>query len=204
MIEIVTRFNRQAFASQMEQMFRQRYSVFVEQLNWDLPEAKDGLEVDEFDTDDTIYLLSIDRKGRLQGSKRLNPTMAPHLMSGKFPHLVEGEVPRGPHIWESSRSCIPASGRGNGVIGQLFLAMVETSLLFGVRQITFVAGMDFYQTIIRAGWGHVPLGYPQPDASGEDNIAGSLIIDPIALHNMRRKYGIMQPVVNTAAASIAA
>jgi len=60
MVELITKYNRHNYESQLEQMFRLRYKIFVEQLGWDLPHAKDGLEIDEFDTEDTIYLIAGD------------------------------------------------------------------------------------------------------------------------------------------------
>ncbi|WP_417461150.1 acyl-homoserine-lactone synthase [Kordiimonas sp.] len=196
MIEIITLSNRQAYAPQLDQMFRQRHAVFVEQLNWVLPEVFDGREVDAFDTEETVYLLSLDDAGNVQGSSRLNPTLRPHLMTESFSHLVDGDIPRGPHIWESSRTCIPEENRSKGILGKLFLAMAETSLLFGVQQVTFVSTPAFCQIIQRAGWGYVPLGVPKANASGEESIAYSLIINPVALKNMRHKHQVSRPVIS--------
>jgi len=183
----------------MEQMFRLRHEVFVEQLKWNLPLAKDGLEIDQFDTDDAIYLLFLDSRRNVQGSKRLLPTTKPHLMSELFPHLVAGHIPTGEHIWESSRSCVHPDCRDRGIIGELFLAMVEVGLLWGIEKITFVSSMKFYPTILHAGWGIIPLGFPEVDDTGYENIAAYLAINPVSLHNMRRNYRIQKSVLNAAA-----
>lgn len=188
MIEVITRENRHEYNTEMEQMFRQRHRVFVEQLKWDLPLAAGGLERDQFDTEDAIYLLSLDHQGNVNGSKRILPTIKPHLMSELFPHMVTGEIPRGNHIWESSRSCISPDCRDSGIIGELFLAMVEVGLALSIQQIIFVSSMAFYPTILHAGWGVVPLGLPEPDGTGQENIAAYLTINPVSLHNMRRNY----------------
>tara|TARA_R110002073_G_scaffold211794_3_gene372130 strand:+ start:1762 stop:2379 length:618 start_codon:yes stop_codon:yes gene_type:complete len=196
MIEVVTRENRHDYQTELRQMFQQRHDIFVEQLKWNLPLAKDSLEQDQFDTGDAIYLLSFDKDRTLLGSKRLLPTTKPHLMSELFPHMVARDIPTGPHIWESSRSCVSPLCRNKGVIGELFLAMVEVGLMSGIEKITFVAGMDFYPTILHAGWGVVPLGFPEPDGKGQENIAGYLTIDPVSLHNMRRNYRVTRSVLH--------
>ena len=197
MIEIITKYNRHKYKHQLDQMYRQRYEVFVDQLKWHLPQAKNGLEIDEFDTEDTIYLISRDDQGNVQGSKRLIPTLKPHLMSEVFPHLISGDVLRGPHIWESSRSCISPKCRDTGIIGELFLAMVEVGLLLSIEKITFVCNMKFYPTILHAGWGIAPLGVPQTDDNGEDHIAACLTINSISLQNMRRNYQVCQTMLNS-------
>lgn len=195
MITIVTTANRQNYETEMDQMFRLRHRVFVEQLGWDLPLAQNGLEQDQFDTDNAIYLLSLDDRGSVLGAKRMLPTTQPHLMSEVFPHMVAGDIPAGPHIWESSRSCVHPDCRDRGIIGELFLAMVEVGLIMGIDKITFVAGMSFYPTILHAGWGVAPLGFPQADETGAENIAACLTINPISLRNMRRNYRITRSVL---------
>ena len=195
MIEVVSKTNRHEYDSELDQMFRMRHTVFVDQLKWDLPLAKNGLEKDQFDTDDTIYLLSLDSQGNVQGAKRIMPTTKPHLMSEVFPHLVAGEIPRGEHIWESSRSCVHPACRDTGIIGELFLAMVEIGLLMGIERITFISSMKFYPTILHAGWGIVPLGFPEIDKTGHENIAAYLTVNPVSLHNMRRNYRVERSVL---------
>ncbi len=197
MIVLVTKENRRQYAAQLRQMYQQRYQVFVEMLNWDLPLAKDGLEMDQYDTSDTLYLLKLDHNGEVLGSKRMNPTMRPHLMVDLFSHLVEGAVPRGRNIWESSRSCVPPSQQDQGIIGELFLGMAEAALIFHITRITFVVGMKFYPTVLHAGWGITPLGIPHKDDNGEELIAGMLIINPNSLNMMRWKYKVTRPVLDT-------
>ncbi|WP_339864842.1 acyl-homoserine-lactone synthase [Paremcibacter congregatus] len=196
MITIITNANRHEYEDEMDQMFRLRHRIFVEQLGWKLPEARDGKEIDRFDTEDAIYLLSLDGDRKLLGSKRLLPTTQPHLMSEVFPHMVAGDVPAGPHIWESSRSCVHPDCRDRGIIGHLFLAMVEVGLIMGIEKITFVADMAFYPTILHAGWGVAPLGFPQVDETGAENIAACLTINPISLRNMRHNYQVEHSMLN--------
>src|SRR4051812_6449510 len=81
-----------------------RYNVFVERLHWNLPGARNGLEVDEFDREDTIYILGRDKKGVLCGCARLLPTTKPYLLSEIFPELMHGiSLPRSDDVWEISR-----------------------------------------------------------------------------------------------------
>lgn len=80
-----------------------RYRVFVEELGWPLP-SRDGLERDEFDRVDTLYVVARDEHGRVCGCGRLLPTDKPYLLSEVFPELMGGlPLPASPTIWELSR-----------------------------------------------------------------------------------------------------
>ena len=89
----------------LNQIFSYRYSVFVERLNWTLPGAGGGLEVDEFDRD-TTYHVCVRDGGATVGYARLLPTTQPYLLSEVFPELMDGAaIPRSSDVWELSRFC---------------------------------------------------------------------------------------------------
>lgn len=61
-----------------------RHKVFVELLGWQLS-THDGLEQDQFDGPDTIYLFAQDEYGNIGGCARLLPTTQPYLLKDVFP-----------------------------------------------------------------------------------------------------------------------
>jgi acyl homoserine lactone synthase len=80
-----------------------RHKVFVENLGWDLY-APDGLEQDQFDRPDTVYIVARDDEDEVCGCARLLPTTRPYLLSEVFPQLLNGAMPpSSPEIWELSR-----------------------------------------------------------------------------------------------------
>lgn len=80
-----------------------RHKVFIEHLGWDLY-APDGLEQDQFDRPDTVYVVACDDEGEVCGCARLLPTTHPYLLSEVFPQLLNGAAPpNSPEIWELSR-----------------------------------------------------------------------------------------------------
>lgn len=81
---------------------RYRHRVFVERLGWPLP-SQDGLEFDQFDRIDTLYLAARDPTGALVGTARLLPTHRPYLLGEIFPQLLDCPPPRSAGIWELSR-----------------------------------------------------------------------------------------------------
>jgi len=81
-----------------------RHKVFVEHLGWDLPGAESGLERDQFDRPDTVYVVAHDEQGQICGCARLLPTTQDYLLGSVFPHLMGGQMPAcSPEIWELSR-----------------------------------------------------------------------------------------------------
>jgi len=81
-----------------------RYKVFVEQLGWDLPVAQAGLERDQFDRPDTLYVVAKDNEDRICGCARLLPTERAYLLGSVFPGLLDGQpAPCSADVWELSR-----------------------------------------------------------------------------------------------------
>jgi acyl homoserine lactone synthase len=82
---------------------RFRHRVFVEMLGWEL-QARDGLELDQFDRADTVYVAARSEHGGVVGIARLLPTTRPYLLRDVFPQLLhEQPLPCTPAVWELSR-----------------------------------------------------------------------------------------------------
>lgn len=106
MIKIVEGVDRDRHPALIDAMFRMRAAVFADRLDWDVS-VTNGWEVDRFDAEDPLYLLSVDENtGALQGAVRLLPTTGPNMLRDVFPVLVPGGAPASPLIWESSRFAV--------------------------------------------------------------------------------------------------
>ncbi|NVJ98610.1 MAG: GNAT family N-acetyltransferase [Alphaproteobacteria bacterium] len=163
MIHVVSALNRAEYSDYLRQLWQQRYDVFVEKMGWSLDCAK-GIERDQFDRPDTVYLLCIDDEGRLKGAMRLLPTMKPHLMSEAFPGLCASGVPCADSIWEVSRF-YSLTGRHmllerDRTVSELVCGLFEFGLMKGIESVTCVASMVLFPTILKAGWNVTPLGLP--------------------------------------------
>src|SRR5690606_14870461 len=67
-------------------------------------ETPEGIEQDQFDRPDTVYVIAVSDKGNVIGCARLLPTEKPYLLGEVFPALLNGlEPPASPEVWELSR-----------------------------------------------------------------------------------------------------
>lgn len=193
MIHVVTAENRHLYRHALMEMHRQRRALFIDQLHWGL-EAVDGLEIDQFDAEDVTYLLDADHTARaVSASVRLLPTDRPHLLSEVFSYLCPEGVPRSPRIWEVTRFCpspdTPKGAPRRRALAQMIAGIMETALLFGVEQVTFVAGAALARHALQMGWEARPLGPTL--RHGRDRITAiAAVIDAAGLRRVRLKQGL--------------
>lgn len=200
MIHVVTDENRAVYEDYLEELWQQRYQVFVEKMGWDL-ECPNGHERDQFDTDLTTYLLSIDNYGRLKGAMRLLPTTQDHLLNCGYEHLCADGVPTGPEIWEVSR-IYSLTGRHmllerDKTVSELMCGMYEHALLSGIKKVSCVASMVLFPTILKAGWDVTPLGLPDVANGGEVVLAFLIDLSAESYPKVRAERGIEGSVLST-------
>lgn len=198
MVHAVVPENRPFFRDALMAMHRDRKTIFVDHLHWDVP-VVDGLyEIDQFDTPDAVYLLAIDPISRAHlGSVRLLQTTRPHLLGEVFADLCEDGVPAAPDVWEITRLCTaPNLDReaSRKVRGRLKTALVEFALLYGVRQYTCIAHLQWLSQLIAIGWDTEPLGVPR-EVGGEVVGALAINITPATLQMFRERSGLKRPVL---------
>lgn len=73
-------------------MFGLRHRVFKQRLKWDVSSI-DDLEIDQFDNDQTQYIVTTDINNNVKGCVRLLPTTSPYMLSEIFPYLWQSEQP---------------------------------------------------------------------------------------------------------------
>lgn len=199
MATVINHLNRDSFAASLREMHGDRKTVFVDQLKWNLPTVDDAYEIDEYDREDTIYLIVQDETtGGHLGSVRLLPTAGPHLLGDKFAFLCDGGVaPHGNDIFEITRMVTrPGLPRGAAerVREQLSVAIVEYALQSGITRYTMMTHMAFLSAVLAVGWDCEPLGLPAA-VDGEQVGALLLTITPETLGRLRDKWNFVGPVL---------
>jgi acyl-homoserine lactone synthase len=197
MMHLVTDENRDLYRRELRAMHAQRKQVFIDLLKW--PLASEGeFESDAFDTESAIYLLHFGLNGDLLASARLLRTDQPHLLDTVFPHLCEGDVPRGESIWEATRFCpspeLTAAELKRALLGEIIAGIIEAGLLFGMTEVTFVAGGALKPLALAAGWSARTLGASQR-YKGDRVTACAAAVDAAGLRRVRARYGLSAPLL---------
>jgi acyl-homoserine lactone synthase len=205
MIHIVTAENIGAYQCEMEQAYRLRHNVFVDEMGWEDLRKPDGREIDQFDDGRALHMLYIE-DDRVLGYQRMLPSMRPHLLTEVLPHLCEGDFPVGPHIWEWTRYCVTREHRDRGRIlspaGNLLLSsIVEWGLASGVGKIIIEMNPLWLLRLVQLNFRVTPLGLPQQ--IGKDSIiAVTAAFDRRTLQKLQEMRGnvaqaiVAQPVAD--------
>jgi len=192
MIHIVTPENEHLYRDEMDQVFRLRHKVFVDEMGWMALAKPDGREIDQFDTKHAVNMLYIEN-GEVLGYQRLLPSTRPHLLSEILPELCEVERPVGAHIWEISRHCVAPGRRAGGryanvVANALATALVEWGTECGISQYIIEIDPMGILPLIQLHFRLVPLGLPK-NIGGKDTIALTLSYDHRTLQRLREMRG---------------
>lgn len=146
-----------------------RHRVFIENLGWDL-HSLDGMEQDQFDRPDTIYVAARDDDGEICGCARLLPTTRAYLLAEVFPQLLNGLVPPcSPDVWELSRFAsvdfnspnqTPLRQMSSEVAIDLMQASIEYAHRKGAKRLIAVTPLGVERLLRNAGFKSRRAGPP--------------------------------------------
>ncbi|MEY9364160.1 acyl-homoserine lactone synthase [Bradyrhizobium yuanmingense] len=160
MIHAISAVNRHLYEDVIEQHFRLRHDIFVEERRWETLRRPDGREIDSYDDEDTVYLLALEGR-RVVGGHRLYPTTKPSMMSEVFPHLVSVRGwPADPQVWEWSRYFVVRDRRDGALNLELMAAVQEFCLGQGIAQVSAIMETWWLPRFHEAGFVVTPLGLP--------------------------------------------
>lgn len=96
----------------LENMYRLRGEVFKDRLGWEV-NVQDGLEIDDFDNQDTSYITLLNDQEAIIGCWRAIPTTQKYMLKDVFPQLLRGETaPEQRNIYEISRFALSKNREG--------------------------------------------------------------------------------------------
>jgi acyl-homoserine lactone synthase len=199
MIYVIDKNNRDAFAEQLEEMYRIRHDIYVGRRGWKALAKPDGRDIDQFDTEDTVYLLGLDDKGRVLSGLRLNPTTGPHLIRDVFPHAVTfADIPVSETIYEFTRYFVVPERvdrmKRRFAAGELLVAMFEYGISMGLSHFSLLCDAFFISTALEMRWKVKPLGLPTPYDEGTC-IAILFDVSYAAADSTRDVRGVKGPVL---------
>ncbi|MFC0217542.1 MULTISPECIES: acyl-homoserine-lactone synthase [Pseudochelatococcus] len=164
------------YAHLIDQSFRLRKRIFVDQLRWKV-EVTGPYERDSYDNLGPAYLIWCDEQAdHLYGSVRLLPTTGPTLLYDVFRSTFPDISLIGPGIWEGTRMCVDETAiladfpdlDPRRAFSMLLLALCECALHYGIhtlisnyephmRRIYRRAGLKFDEIGHANGFGRFPV-----------------------------------------------
>ena len=158
MIKILTVADRDAYPKLFDQMFRGRARVFHERHGWKV-DVIDGLEIDRYDNEEPIYLISVDEHETVLGSLRLLPTTGETMLQNEFRDFFDEPVDiSSPTAWECTRFCIhPQDSVGSTeqwrtAASELLMELCSLALNSGIEHILGVYEFPMARIYKRIGW----------------------------------------------------
>lgn len=196
-LHVITHANRHLYEKALDDYFRIRHQIYVEERRWTELARPDGREIDQFDTPATIYLMAMDG-ARVVGSHRLVPTSEPNLMSDLFPQLALRGPVRRPDVYELSRVFVTREYRGERAqprIESIIMAgTMEFALIEGLSQFTIVMETWWLPRFQEMGWNPRPLGVPV-DINGMSCIGVTIDVTEEVWQETCLKRGVDRPVL---------
>ena len=153
---------RSEYKDHFYKMFEHRKILFHDQKQWDVKVIDGRFEIDEYDREDTVYLMSFDRRGQLVGSVRLLSTTTPHMMAGPFKPMFPDVDFTSPLIWEATRFAVHGDvelqpNLVSRAACELMLGVVQFGLKNGVEHITGVYDAAMSRLYRRCGFINIEL-----------------------------------------------
>ena len=151
-------------------MYRDRTEQFLHRLGWAVKSDENGLERDEYDAMNPLYVIWVNQDGSHGGSMRFLPTIGQTMVNDHFLHLTDGVALQSPFIWECTRFCL-APGADGRVAGALMLAGGELMRAFDLTHLIGV--FDHRMVRIYRMIGASPI-IPGQSGTGREQIAVGL------------------------------
>ena len=196
-IHVVRRDNRHLYERYFDPYFRLRHDIYVKQRRWMALDRTDGREIDQFDTEDAIYLFCMEN-GRLIGAMRAVPTLLPTLMSEIYPYLNIREPIHRADVYELSRVFVIPERRGEHagprVETLLLTAIMEYGISIGLTGFSIVLESWWLPRFERYGWKAHPLGLPRM-MDGMSVLAVLVDCDEATWRSLCNQNGLTRPTL---------
>ena len=181
----------------MDEVYRLRHRVFVDEMGWSDLYSPDGRETDQFDRPDAVHHICM-RDDRVVGYQRMLPTLRPTLLSELFPHLCEGPIPRSHDCYELTRYAVdPAYREGRRSVGsvgtELIAGWVEWGLNCGVDKTIIEFDRMWVLRALELKFLVRPLGY-LTKIENQNIVATQVTYNAETLATVREFGGFKQPV----------
>jgi acyl-homoserine lactone synthase len=191
-IIIINSERRQYFTDLMEQAYRLRYKVFVEEKGWLYKQNEERRDFDEIDAGgECVYFLALEG-AKVIGHARLVPSTAtnPIIRTTEKIKLLQSR----PSIMGFSLVCIEPDMRGGpkakAISGQLLLAACDYALENGLAELFIETDPSFFILLRLLGFS-LEVHDRGMDIYGAKTAFGIVSIDEKAVASCRKKMNLL-------------
>jgi N-acyl-L-homoserine lactone synthetase len=186
MINFIDQHNSSAYANDLRSFFELRHHIFIDQLGWSIETAVDGIERDQYDTQDAIYITINNEHGNAVAGARLLPTSKPCIMNEIFPSLVDGDLPRSPRIFEITRFAVDQRRERISGCQELRICLLwgilAAALALRAEKLVSISYARLEPMLVKAGYRFRHLGQPStidglPTVALEYDVSSEILDD---------------------------
>lgn len=190
-VHIVDADNRHLYGAIVDQSFRTRHEVLIEEHNWKIPSRPDRRQIDAWDDDEAVYVVALEDETVIAGI-RLYPTTRPTVLTEAFEHLCMRKVPASSTVVEAARYFVVKGRRDLRTDCVLITAMQEHCLRRGIDTVIAVVGTARLPAWHSAGLVTRPLGLPAP-IDGQECLAVEIAVRVETLSRAREIADLGEP-----------
>lgn len=204
MIEIV-QAGQAGKTSLLIDMHRLRKRIFKDRMGWDVQD-NDGLEVDQFDIPEAIYLLALDQQKNVIGTWRILKATGPTMIRDIWPESLNSlPIPNDDRVWEVSRFGVHSYSTArdvglnevNQATSQLFCALTELGIMCGIKSVFTLYDARIARLLKRLDCQALNVSEPFL-VDGRLTQTGCFATDHKMLSALRSRAGIKQSLVSVA------
>lgn len=180
------------------EMHKVRKLIFKDRMGWDVDISDDGLEVDEFDLPETIYILVRDAQGRVAGVWRMLPSSSPSMIREIWPDFLENfPMNIDERIWEISRFGVHTYSdntreqikSANQVTAKLIIALLKVCEFAGIEHIYTMYNKQIARSVKKIGFYAEEVSKEIP-IDGVPSLVGKIRTDRAALKRVQDITGL--------------
>lgn len=180
------------------EMHKVRKLIFKDRMGWDIDVTEDGLEIDDFDLPETVYILARDERGRVAGVWRMLPTTSPSMIRKIWPEFLKTlPIMVGDSTWELSRFGVHTYEDSpkdhlrsvNRITAELIVALLKVCIMTGIENVYTMYNRQIARSVGRIGFSAEEVS-EEMQICGKPSVVGRIRTDIQALRRVQGITGV--------------
>ncbi|MCL4678902.1 MAG: GNAT family N-acetyltransferase [Alphaproteobacteria bacterium] len=181
------------------EMHRLRKVIFRDRMQWNVDISKEGLEIDNYDLPETVYILARDQQNRVVGVWRILPSTLPSMVREIWPEFIEDfPLPVHEDVWEASRFGVYSYAQDNRTYveqtrlttAHLISALAELCVLCGIQEIFTLYNPQVGRAVRPLGFIPEAISAEHP-VDGKPTIVGRFRMNEEMLARISAQTGVL-------------